>query len=209
MAPNHKLVFATHNRGKLAELAELLRDHKSEIELLTLDSVDVPDVEENGHTFTANASKKALEVSRHTRLPALADDSGLEVDALSGAPGIFSARYAGEPKDDNRNNSKLLQQMAEVPDNARGARFCSVLALAYVHGLLGDEVVTTRGYCAGTILREERGGGGFGYDPLFQVEELGRTFAEVSMAEKTRVSHRAKAMLAMKPHLERYFFGPR
>lgn len=199
-----RLVFATRNRGKLVELRELLADVGG-LELLSLDDVTVPEVDEDGDTFAANAAKKALEVSRATGLPALADDSGLEVDALGGAPGVHSARYAGEPKDDERNNDKLLAALAGVADDARSARFRSVLALADTAGSLGERVLTADGACEGRILRERRGTGGFGYDPLFYSPELGVTFAEAGVGAKGQKSHRARAMQAMKPLLVEYF----
>ncbi len=191
-------MFATRNRGKLAELRALLAG--LELEVLSLDEVDVPEVEETGDSFEANAVKKAREVSAALGLPALADDSGLEVDALDGAPGVRSARYAGEQCDDEANNDKLLAALAEVPGDRRTARFRSVLAFAD-----GDEVLTADGACEGVVLRERRGTGGFGYDPLFYVPELGATFAELGVGTKNDRSHRAVAMRAMKPLLIRYF----
>jgi XTP/dITP diphosphohydrolase len=202
-APARKLVFATRNRGKLAELQVLLANIDG-LEVLSLDDIEVVDVVEDGDTFVANASKKALEVSRATGLPALADDSGLEVDALGGAPGVFSARYAGESCDDEANNDKLLAALESVADDQRTGRFRSVLALADVAGQLGSEVLTTEGACEGRILRERRGDGGFGYDPLFYVPELDATFAELGIGPKNNLSHRARAMAAMKPKLLDY-----
>ncbi len=200
-----RLVFATRNQGKLVELRELLAGMP--LEVLSLDEVDasVPEVIEDGNTFAANAAKKAREVSRALGLPALADDSGLEVDALDGAPGVHSARYAGEPSDDEANNDKLLAALAQVPRPRRTARFRSVLALAHVTGALGDQVITASGACEGEILTARRGTGGFGYDPLFYVPGLGATFAELGVGTKNQSSHRAMAMLAMKPHLIDYF----
>jgi XTP/dITP diphosphohydrolase len=192
------LVFATRNRGKLVELRELLPG----IEVRSLDDVHVPEVIEDADTFVGNASKKAREVSAATGLPALADDSGLEVDALGGAPGVYSARYAGEPHDDAKNNAKLLAALAGVTE--RTARFRSVLALADVTGPLGDEVITADGACEGMILDAPRGTGGFGYDPLFFSPELGMTFAEAGVGPKNDLSHRARAMRAIKPRLLEY-----
>lgn len=198
-----KLVFATRNQGKLTELRALLAG--VDIEVVSQAELDVPEVVEDGDTFVANASKKALEVSGATGLPALADDSGLEVDALGGAPGVYSARYAGEPCDDEANNDKLLAALADVPEHQRGARFRSVLALADTQGELGDQVILTEGTCEGRILTERRGEGGFGYDPLFFAPELGATFAELGVGTKNDLSHRARAMKAMKPRLLAYF----
>ena len=200
------LVFATRNRGKLVELRALLPG----VDVLSIDEaqqrlgVTIPDVVEDGDTFHHNAAKKAREVSAITRLPALADDSGLEVDALDGAPGVYSARYAGEPADDAANNARLLQEMANVPADKRTARFRAVLALADVHGALGDRVETADGTCDGVLLTAARGTGGFGYDPLFYVESLGATFAELGVGTKGEQSHRARAMRALAPRLLAY-----
>jgi XTP/dITP diphosphohydrolase len=200
------LVFATRNRGKLVELRALLPG----VDVLSIDEaqqrlgVEIPDVVEDGDTFVHNAAKKAREVSAATRLPALADDSGLEVDALGGAPGVYSARYAGEPADDAANNAKLLRELDGVPGDQRTARFRAVLALADVHGPLGDQVETADGTCDGVILTEPRGTGGFGYDPLFYVESLGATFAELGVDTKGQQSHRARAMRALAPRLLAY-----
>lgn len=200
-----RLVFASRNRGKLVELRELLAD--VEVEVLAIDELDaeMPEVVEDGDTFAANASKKALEVSRASGLPALADDSGLEVDALDGRPGVYSARYAGETATDRDNNDKLIAELAGVPADRRTARFRSVLAFADVAGRLGDEVLLADGTCEGRILDEPRGDGGFGYDPLFLVPELGQTFAELGVGTKNDRSHRARAMRAMKPQLVAYY----
>ena len=200
-----RLVFATRNRGKLTELRELLTDLAGRLEIVSALDLDLPDVVEDGDTFAANASKKAREVSFATGLPALADDSGLEVDALGGAPGVHSARYAGEPHDDARNNAKLLAALAGVPSARRTARFRSTLALADTAGALGDRVLTADGVCEGTILEAPRGTGGFGYDPLFFSPELGVTFAEAGIGPKNDLSHRARAMRAMRPQLYAYF----
>ena len=200
------LVFATRNQGKLVELRELLPG----VDVLSVDEAaqrlgrDIPDVVEDADTFAGNASKKAREVSRVTGLPALADDSGLEVDALGGAPGVYSARYAGDPHDDAANNAKLLAVLRDVPPAKRTARFRAVLALADVGGSLGNEVITADGTCEGIILDAPRGTGGFGYDPLFFAPELGQTFAEAGVGPKSDLSHRARAMKAMKPRLLAY-----
>ena len=199
-----KLLFATRNRGKLAELRELLSDLDA-LELLSLDEVDVPEVCEDGDTFEANAIKKAREISRATGLPTLADDSGLMVDALDGAPGVHSARYAGENATDAANNEKLLAALAGIPAEKRTARFRSVLALSDTAGRLGDEVITASGTCEGVVLDRGRGSGGFGYDPLFFVPRLEATFAQLGVGTKNNESHRARAMVAMRPKLLQYF----
>jgi XTP/dITP diphosphohydrolase len=200
------LVFATRNKGKLVELRELLPN----IAVLSIDEAaqrighPIPDVVEDADTFAGNASKKAREVSAFTKLPALADDSGLEVDALDGAPGVISARYAGDQHDDAANNAKLLAALTGIAQDKRTARFRAVLALADATGPLGDRVITADGTCEGTILTAPRGTGGFGYDPLFFSPELGMTFAEAGIGPKSDLSHRARAMRAMKPQLLAY-----
>jgi len=200
------LVFATRNRGKLVELRQLLPEQ----DVLDIDQAarqlgrEIPDVVEDAQTFAGNALKKAREVSAATGLPALADDSGLEVDALGGAPGVHSARYAGPHGDTAANNAKLLAALAGVPPERRAARFHAALALADVAGPLGDELLTASGVCEGTILEAPRGTGGFGYDPLFLLPEHGQTMAELSPAQKNEVSHRARAMRAIKPRLLEY-----
>ena len=200
------LVFATRNKGKLVELRQLLPG----IAVLAIDEAAerlgraIPDVVEDATSFAGNASKKAREVSQVTGLPALADDSGLEVDALGGAPGVYSARFAGDQHDDAANNAKLLAELANVPAAQRTARFRAVLALADVTGPLGNEILTADGACEGVILDAPRGTGGFGYDPLFFAPELGQTFAEAGVGPKSDLSHRARAMKAMKPRLLAY-----
>lgn len=204
-AGRSRLVFATRNRGKVVELRALLSD--LDIDVLSLSDVPepVPEVVEDGETFAANATKKALVVSRATGLPALADDSGLEVDALGGAPGVRSARYAGEGASDAENNAALLAALAGVPSARRGGRFRSCLVLADAAGALGERVLMAEGACEGEILEQPRGMGGFGYDPLFYVPDLGATFAELGVDTKNDRSHRARAMQAMKPRIIEYF----
>jgi XTP/dITP diphosphohydrolase len=198
------LVFATRNKGKLVELRRLV----TEVEVLDVDEAaarigrEIPEVIEDADTFAGNAIKKAREVSRASGLPSLADDSGLEVDALGGAPGVYSARYAGGAGD-AANNAKLLVELAGVPAARRTARFRAVLALADVSGPLGTEVLTADGVCEGVILEAPRGTGGFGYDPLFLLPS-GQTMAEIELATKTTLSHRARAMRALEPQLLAY-----
>jgi XTP/dITP diphosphohydrolase len=201
--PDEKtLLFATRNQGKVAELIELTRDLVG-LNLRSLEGYDLPEVIEDGDTFAANAAKKAREVSAATGLPALADDSGLCVDALDLAPGVHSARYAGDQCDDDDNNKKLVAALAGVSE--RSARFRSALVLADVNGPLGSEILLAEGVCEGEILEQERGDGGFGYDPLFYVPELGSTFAELGIGTKNERSHRARAMAKMLPKLIQYF----
>ena len=193
-----RLLIATRNEKKLRELELLLTP--LEIELVTpADAGGLPTVDEDQATFALNAAKKALSAAKKSRLWALADDSGLEVEALDGAPGVHSARYAGEPADDARNNAKLLKELAGLPRERRAARFVCALALARPDGTLALEV---EGEARGRILPVPRGSGTFGYDPLFLFTEpgfqqTGRGFAELSSAEKSAVSHRGRALRAL------------
>lgn len=194
-----RVVLATRNPGKLRELAEILGEGPAAgaVELvLVSDFPDVQDVVEDGLTFEANATKKALHAARATGLPALADDSGLAVDALNGCPGIFSARWAGRHGDDAANNALLLAQLADVPDDARGAAFvcCAVLAMP------DGRVVARHGEFRGMLAREPKGSHGFGYDPLLVLED-GRHSAELSPEEKNARSHRGQAFRALAPEL--------
>jgi XTP/dITP diphosphohydrolase len=203
MSGRRTLVFATRSAGKLAELAALCAPLGLDVRAAA--DLGAPDVVEDGATLVDNAVKKAREVARATGLCALADDSGLEVDALGGAPGVHSARFCGRHGDDAGNNRLLLERLAGVPKAARTARFVCVLALADSAGPLGDRTITVTGTVAGRILTEPRGQGGFGYDPLFYCPELGATFAEAGIGPKGGVSHRARAMAALWPELETYF----
>ncbi len=193
-----KIVMATRNRGKAIELKKLLADFS--VEILTLaDLSGMPEVEETGATFRENALLKAKAAAEFAHLPSLADDSGLEVDALAGQPGVYSARFAGEPASDEKNNHKLLERLRGIPKEQRTARFVCTIALVTPDG----QVEMTEGRCEGIILEELRGTGGFGYDPLFYVSELGKTMAELTGEEKNEVSHRGKALRAMLPFLRR------
>jgi XTP/dITP diphosphohydrolase len=186
--PEGRVILATRNRHKIAELHRLLNVPGLVVE--DLRGWTVPEVEEDGATYEENAIKKARAVAEGTGLPALADDSGLEVDSLDGAPGVRSARYAGEGASDAANRAKLLQALAGVPDERRTARFRCAIAIA----MPGGSVMTVEGACEGAILREERGSGGFGYDPLFLPEGERETFAEMSDAKKDSLSHRGVAV---------------
>jgi XTP/dITP diphosphohydrolase len=202
MAKLLSIVIATTNEGKLSELRALL----SELPLQLLSVADVLGaklaVAEDGVTFEQNAVTKARAVCRATNLYALADDSGLEVDALGGRPGVRSARFAHERATDAENNAALLRELDEVGSGGRAARFRCVLALASPWE--PERVETVEGSCDGVIARAPRGSGGFGYDPLFIVPELGdRAMAELSEAEKNGVSHRARAVRALRPVLVR------
>ncbi len=202
------LVFATRNRGKLAELHALLADSGVDVvgvaDAATLLGRAIADVIEDADTLVGNAAKKAREIAAITGWPALADDSGLEVDALDGAPGVFSARWAGAHGDDGANNAKLLRALSDVSAELRTARFRCALVLADPAGPLGDELVTSDGVVEGVILDAPRGSGGFGYDPLFYCPEIGQTFAEAGLGPKGHVSHRARAMAALAPRLRGY-----
>ncbi len=192
------LVVATKNPGKLREIREILG---SEVRLLSpADFPDVGDIVEDGRTFEANAIKKALAVAYHTGHVSLADDSGLEVDALDGAPGVYSARFAGEKATDEQNNRKLLRLLEDTPDEQRTARFRCVIAVGKPDGT----VQTAQGTAEGRILHGPRGTGGFGYDPLFLVSGERRTFAELQAEEKNRLSHRGKALQSAFPMLSRF-----
>jgi XTP/dITP diphosphohydrolase len=188
-----RVVVATRNKGKLRELVPLLAH--LELDLCTIDDV-APGAElrEDGVTFVENALAKARQATRATGLPAIADDSGLEVDALDGAPGVYSARYAGLDADDAMNNAKLLEALRDVPSTLRTARFRCVAA--FVDPVRGLELVR-EGACEGEVLEAPRGEDGFGYDPLFFVPRAGRTMAELPLEEKNRLSHRAAAFRAL------------
>jgi XTP/dITP diphosphohydrolase len=191
-------VLATRNRHKGEELAALLADLGIRIRTLA-DFPAAPDVVEDGATCEANAIKKAVEIARATGLPALADDTGLEVDALDGRPGVHAARYAGEQATYEDNCRKLLTELAGVPREKRTARFLTVAAL----GLPGGETRIASGWLDGVIAEQPAGSQGFGYDPVFLVPALGRTLAQLTAAEKNAISHRAKAFQKMKEILRR------
>jgi XTP/dITP diphosphohydrolase len=192
-----RLLLASDNAKKRRELEALLAEFAVAVAVVApVDVGGIPAVVEDGATFAANAAKKARSAALATGLWSLADDSGLEVEALGGAPGVLSARYAGVHGDDARNNARLLEDLASVPPEARGARFVCALALARPDGTLALEV---RGAASGRILEAPRGTRDFGYDPLFLFTEpgfaeTGRGFAELEPAEKARVSHRGRAM---------------
>lgn len=194
---DQELVLATRNRHKGAELAALLADLP--IRIRTMDEFpDVPDVIEDGETCQANAIKKAQVVSQATGLLAVADDTGLEVDALGGRPGVFAARYAGEQATYEDNWRKLLLEMAGVPRDRRTAHFVTVAAIASP----SQTVEVATGQLDGLITEQPVGARGFGYDPVFYVPEVGRTLAELSSEEKNRISHRAKAFAQVRDLLQ-------
>lgn len=184
-----KIVVATHNKGKIREFKAALAEIG--IEAVGIgELVKVPEPVEDGTTFAANARIKAQYYMKACGLPCLADDSGLEVDALGGAPGVFSARYAGEHATDEDNNKKLLAALQDVPAEKRTGRYVAALVLSYP----GGHELTATGYCEGVVIDEARGEGGFGYDPYFYVPSLGHTMAEIPLEEKNAISHRGLAL---------------
>ncbi len=191
------LVVATRNKGKIVEIDALLAGLVEQISSAA-DYTEFPETVEDGATFEENALKKAREAACFTGLPALADDSGLVVDALGGRPGVFSARYAGESAGDAANNSRLLEECRNVPEDRRHAAFVCVLAFVTPEGV--ERLFTGR--VTGRILTAARGEGGFGYDPLFLVDGFGRSMAELELAEKNFVSHRAQAFKEFRAYLE-------
>ncbi|RAR59553.1 XTP/dITP diphosphohydrolase [Onishia taeanensis] len=193
MMTTQRLVLASGNIGKLQEFHRLLAPQGYAVHPQS--EFEVPEVEETGLTFVENALLKAREACRVSGLPALADDSGLAVDALNGAPGIYSARYAGEPKSDDANNRKLLDALSGVPDGHRMASYWCVLV--YLRHAEDPVPLIVQRSWDGEILSSPRGEGGFGYDPLFWLSSLGRSAAELDGDEKNRVSHRGQAMQAL------------
>jgi XTP/dITP diphosphohydrolase len=186
-----KLVLATHNKDKISELQGVLKNEQ--VSILTCDDFpELPEVFEDGETLEENALKKAREIHQYTQLPVLADDTGLEVRALGGAPGVKSSRYAGDHASYADNVTKLLKEMSPIPKEQREARFRTVMVY-----LDDRHQITTEGEVQGYILEEIRGRGGFGYDPVFYYPPLKKTFSELSLPEKNSVSHRGQALLKM------------
>ncbi|MGW6409210.1 RdgB/HAM1 family non-canonical purine NTP pyrophosphatase [Streptomyces vinaceus] len=193
-----RLILATRNAGKVAELHAILSDAGLPYELVGADAYpQIPDVKETGISFAENALLKAHALAQATGLPAIADDSGLCVDVLNGAPGIFSARWAGKHGDDRANLDLLLAQLGDIADEHRGAHFACAAALALPDGT--ERVV--EGRLLGTLRHTPAGTGGFGYDPIFQVEGDTRTCAELTPAEKNAISHRGQAFRALVPFI--------
>ncbi len=194
------LVIGSRNAKKRDELVGLLAPRGIEVKTLA----DFPDltheVEEDGDSFEHNARKKATEYAKALGQWVLADDSGVCIDALGGAPGVYSAHYAGKHGDDAANNALVLEKLADLPPEKRGAHYVAMLVLADPEGSVRAE---TRGECHGRILTEPHGAGGFGYDPLFEVREYHRTFGQMGPAVKRAISHRSRAMRAMLPHVVR------
>lgn len=186
-----KMLAATNNKHKLEEIRDILKEINIEIISLQDAGIDI-DVEETGETFIENSLIKAREICKYTTLPVIADDSGLEVFALEGQPGVRSARYSGvegEQKD-KKNNEKLLKNLKNVPDEQRGARFCSVISAVFPNG----NEITAEGFVYGRIGYEEKGNCGFGYDPLFVVDDYNITMAQMGSEAKNKISHRANAL---------------
>jgi XTP/dITP diphosphohydrolase len=191
-----ELLLATRNQHKSLEVAQLLGD---EFQVVDLSGLAIGKIEETGKSFAENASLKAIAVSKGREVHVIADDSGLEVDALDGAPGIYSARYAGENASDSENIEKLLRELRNVSGEKRSARFRCVIALAQNEKVLG----TFEGAVEGRIVDLPRGKNGFGYDPVFQPNSFAETFAEMAAAQKNKISHRAKAIAALREALRR------
>lgn len=185
------IIIASNNKHKIKEIKEILGEKFEHIYSLEEKGINV-EIEETGTTFLENAIIKAKAICKLTGIATLADDSGLEVNALNGAPGVYSARYAGEPCNDKNNNNLLLHNLADITD--REANFTSVIAIYYPN----DEIISAEGRCQGKILYEEVGNGGFGYDPLFYSYDLNKTFGVASSEEKNKISHRAKALENLK-----------
>ncbi len=193
-----KIIIATHNKGKAVEFKSLFTKYNIEaISLLDL-AKTLPDIEETGETFAENAALKAEGIASIIKKPVLADDSGLIIDALDGRPGIYSARYAGEAKNDEANINKVLTELKGVQEDKRTARFICVLALAQP----GKKTIFKTGYCEGVIGLSTVGTNGFGYDPIFIPKNYNRTMAELTMAEKGQISHRNQAMLQLEAWLK-------
>jgi XTP/dITP diphosphohydrolase len=206
-SPSIVIVLGSRNRKKCREMAELLAppwETSRALARLDVRSIDdfpnSPEVIEDASTFAGNARKKASEQARAISHWVIADDSGLAVDALAGAPGVLSARYAGEPCDDDANNRKLIEALAGIADEHRGAAFRCALAVADAAGTIRLEA---EGACRGRVVRELRGPGGFGYDPLFLIPEYHQTFGELSALVKHQLSHRARAFAHLRRGLER------
>ncbi|MBB2483078.1 XTP/dITP diphosphatase [Bacillus sp. APMAM] len=186
---NKQVIIATKNKGKAKEFEKLFSPYDIKVQTL-LDFPDVSDIEETGSTFEENAILKAETISKRFNRMVISDDSGLIVDALNGRPGVYSARFAGEEKNDEANIRKVLAELENVPQEDRTARFYCAIALA----IPGEETRTVSGTCEGEILKEKRGTHGFGYDPIFFIKDKGKSMAEISSEEKNLISHRAKAI---------------
>jgi XTP/dITP diphosphohydrolase len=193
----NEVIIATKNAGKAKEFLQMFKPYGIDVKTL-IDYPELPDVEETGETFAENALLKAESAARLTGRPAIADDSGLVIDALEGRPGVYSARYAGLDKDDKANNRKVLEEMAGVADEHRSARFKCVLAVSFPDE---REPIIVEGECEGHIVREESGTNGFGYDPLFIPDGFDQTMGQLGPDAKNEISHRANALRKLRASL--------
>lgn len=193
-----RIIIASQNKHKIEEIEAITK--KFGMIIVSRNDAGIPDVEvvEDGETFEENSYKKAHEIMKLSGEMTIADDSGLMVDALDGAPGVYSARFSGEGATDKSNNEKLLALLADTPHEKRTAKFVSVITMIYP----GGDKIVARGECPGHIITEERGEGGFGYDPLFVPDGYELTFAELGAAEKNKISHRARALEELERQLE-------
>lgn len=193
-----RMILASQNKHKLEEVRNILKD--LDIEIVSMDEAGLGDlkIEEDGETFEENSMKKATVVMEKTGQTAIADDSGLEVDYLNGSPGVYSARFSGEDATDDDNNKKLLSLLKDVPVKERTGRFVSVISVAFPDG----RRLSVRGECEGIIGFEEKGTGGFGYDPLFIVPKYNKTFAQLGGEIKNKISHRARALDKLRKELK-------
>lgn len=198
-----EIVVASRNKGKIAEIARIFEVEGIQVQLLSIEKFDLPEIEETGDTFEANSQLKAITVAKATGLMAIADDSGISVEALGGAPGIYSARWSGKHGDDAANIAKLLSDVRDVTESERGAAFISVVTLAKPDGNL----ISARGELVGRIEYAPRGVNGFGYDPIFVPEGEVRTLAEMAPDEKDSISHRARALDALAPKIGTFISG--
>ena len=189
-----KIILATKNKGKVADFEKLTENMNIEVISFLDEEINFPDVVEDGETFEENSVKKALEIAKYTGMITVSDDSGLCVEALDGAPGIYSARYSGENATDSTNIDKLLNEMKNIPQEERQAKFVSVVSIAKPDGT----VQSFRGEVEGEIIFERKGTNGFGYNPVFFSYELEKTFGEATMEERVTVSHRARAFRELK-----------
>ncbi len=189
-----KIILATKNKGKVADFEKLTENMNIEVISFLDEEINFPDVVEDGETFEENSVKKALEIAKYTGMITVSDDSGLCVEALDGAPGIYSARYSGENATDSTNIDKLLEEMKNIPQGERQAKFVSVVSIAKPDGT----VQSFRGEVEGEIIFERKGTNGFGYNPVFFSYELEKTFGEATMEERVTVSHRARAFRELK-----------
>ena len=194
-----RIIAATQNVHKIKEMEAITKKFGMEIISQKEVGLGAVDIVEDGDSFEENSAIKAKTICRMTGKPAIADDSGLAVDVLNGAPGIYSARYAGEDADDSKNNAKLLNALRDVPAAERTGKYVSVITLAFPDG----RTLVARGECTGKLLFSPRGEGGFGYDPLFVPDGSDKTFAQMSEEEKNKISHRAKALSGLKELLEK------